>query len=37
MTKEYTPQRRYQIAKTGEKELGPLGLLPGKWQGKGTG
>ena len=25
------------MAKTGAEELGPRGLLPGKWQGKGTG
>ena len=30
-------KRRYEMAKTGSKELGPLGLLPGKWEGKGTG
>ena len=29
--------RRYEMAKTGLKELGPLGLLPGKWEGKRTG
>ena len=30
-------KRRYEKAKTGAKELGPLRLLPGTWQGKGTG
>ena len=30
-------KRRYERAKTGSKELGPLGLLPGTWKGKGTG
>lgn len=30
-------KRRYEEAKTGSKELGPLSLLPGKWEGKGTG
>jgi hypothetical protein len=30
-------KRRYEMAKTGAKELGPLRLLPGKWKGKGTG
>ncbi len=30
-------KRRYEKAKTGSRELGPLGLLPGKWEGKGTG
>ncbi len=32
---QYT--RSYEMAKTGSKELGPLGLLPGKWEGKGAG
>ena len=31
------PKRRYEMAKTGDPELGPLNLLPGKWQGTGTG
>ncbi len=30
-------KRHYKKAKTCSKELGPLGLLPGKWEGKGTG
>ena len=30
-------KRRWKMAKTGSEELGPLGLLPGKWKGKGTG
>jgi hypothetical protein len=30
-------KRRYEMAKTGSKELGPLRLLPGKWKGNGTG
>lgn len=29
--------RRYEKAKTGDVELGPLGLLPGQWKGNGTG
>lgn len=30
-------KRRYGMAKTCSEELGPLELLPGKWEGKGTG
>lgn len=30
-------RRSYELAKTGAPELGPLGLLPGKWKGEGTG
>lgn len=30
-------KRRYEKAKTGAEELGPLQLLPGKWEGVGTG
>lgn len=30
-------KRRYEAAKTGESELGPLSLLPGTWRGCGTG
>jgi len=30
-------KRRYQMAKTSSEELGPLGLLPGKWKGERTG
>lgn len=29
--------RRYEVAKTYDDELGPLSLLPGKWKGVGTG
>ncbi len=29
--------RQYKIAKTNKDDLGPLSLLPGKWQGVGTG
>ena len=37
MKKSEKFKRRFEVAKTGAKELGPLGLLPGKWEGKGTG
>ena len=30
-------KRRYEMAKTGSKELGPLALLPGKWKGNRNG
>ena len=37
MKKSEQPPRHYKMAKTSSKELGPLGLLPGKWEGKRTG
>ena len=37
MSKSASYKRTYGKAKTGAKELGPLGRLPGKWVGKGTG
>jgi hypothetical protein len=37
MKKSEQFKRRYEVAKTGSKELGPLGLLPGEWEGKGAG
>lgn len=30
-------ERRYEVAKTGDPELGPLSLLPGKWKGTRSG
>lgn len=30
-------ERRYEMAKSGSPELGPLALLPGKWKGNGSG
>lgn len=37
MKKSEQFKRRYEMAKTGSKELGPLRWLPGKWVGNGTG
>ena len=37
MGKKHQCKRRYSVAKTKDKELGPLGLLPGEWKGVGTG
>ena len=37
MRNPYANKRHYALAKQGQRELGPLSLLPGVWKGEGTG